>query len=58
MDEPSIARQPPTPIPADDSQRPSKLARPDADQSLPHFGLVGDTRIFLPSGEDTRVVSA
>ncbi len=54
MNEHSIARQLSTPIPADDSQRQSKLARPDADQSLPHFGLVGDTYTILLSGEDTN----
>ncbi len=54
MNEHSVTRQPSTPIPADDPQRRSKLARPDADQSLPHFGLVGDTYTILLSGEDTN----
>ncbi len=54
MNEHSITRQPATPIPADDPQRQSKLARPNADQGLPHFGLVGDTYTILLSGEDTN----
>jgi quercetin dioxygenase-like cupin family protein len=30
------------------------MARPDSDQSLPHFGLVGDTYTILLSGNDTN----
>ncbi len=53
MNEHSITRQPPTPIPADDPQRNLKVARPDTDGSLPHIGLVGDTYTVLLSGDDT-----
>ena len=42
------------PIPADDLQRMFTLARPDADQSLPHIGVVGDTYTFLVVGDDTE----
>lgn len=45
--------QPTAPIPADDLQRNLRLARPEADQSLPHIGLVGDTYTILLSGGDT-----
>ena len=41
------------PIPADDLGRLFTLARPDDDQSLPHFGVVGDTYTFLVVGDDT-----
>ena len=54
MNEHSIPSQPTTPIPADDPQRHSKLARPNADPSLSHVGLVGDTYTILLSGEDTN----
>ena len=48
-----ITRQPVTPIPPDDLQRTSKVARPDTDERLPHIGLVGDTYTVLLSGDDT-----
>ncbi len=54
MNEHSIASQPATPIPADDSHRNLKVARPNTDQSLPHIGLVGDTYTILLSGKDTN----
>ena len=54
MNEYSITRQPPAPIPADDPQRSLKVARPGTDESLPHIGLVGDTYTILLSGEDTN----
>jgi len=41
-------------IPPDDPQRSLKLARPNTDESLPHFGLVGDTYTILLSGDDTN----
>ena len=41
------------PVPPDNNQRQSKVARPDADEALPHIGLVGDTYTVLLSGEDT-----
>src|ERR1700722_8412956 len=50
----SITSQPPTPIPADNPERPLKVARPNTDQSLPHIGLVGDTYTVLLSGDDTN----
>jgi quercetin dioxygenase-like cupin family protein len=45
---------PPTPaIPDDDPERQAVLARPDDDQTLSHWGIVGDTYTTLVSGEDT-----
>jgi quercetin dioxygenase-like cupin family protein len=43
----------PLPIPADDLERKLAVARPNEDQGLPHFGLVGDTYTVLLSGDDT-----
>jgi quercetin dioxygenase-like cupin family protein len=43
----------PAPIPPDDLSRKLAVARPDADQSLPHIGLVGDTYTILVSGQQT-----
>jgi quercetin dioxygenase-like cupin family protein len=40
-------------IPPDDLRRSLVVARPDADQSLPHIGLVGDTYTILLTGKDT-----
>ena len=40
-------------IPPDDPQRHLTVARPNEDESLPHFGLVGDTYTVLVSGDDT-----
>jgi len=37
----------------DDPQRLLTVARPDEDESLPHFGLVGDTYTVLVTGDDT-----
>ncbi len=54
MNEHSITSQPATLLPPDDPQRHLKLACPDTDQSLPHFGLVGDTYTILLAGEDTN----
>jgi quercetin dioxygenase-like cupin family protein len=54
MNEHSITSQPATPIPADNPERPLKVARPNMDQSLPHIGLVGDTYTVLLSGNDTN----
>jgi quercetin dioxygenase-like cupin family protein len=42
-----------TPIPDDDPSRTLTVARPDADESLTHIGLVGDTYTILVRGEDT-----
>jgi quercetin dioxygenase-like cupin family protein len=50
----SLSNQPVEPVPQDDTQRQSKVACPDTDQSLPHIGLVGDTYTVLLSGEDTN----
>jgi len=41
------------PLPPDDLKRSLTTARPDADQTLPHIGLVGDTYTITVSGEDT-----
>ena len=49
----SLTNQPIQAVPPDDIRRQSKLARPNADESLPHIGLVGDTYTVLLSGEDT-----
>ena len=54
MNDHSITSQPATPIPADNPERPLKIANPDTDQSLPHIGLVGDTYTVLLSGNDTN----
>ena len=54
MNNHSITSQAATPIPADNPQRPLKIAKPDTDQSLPHIGLVGDTYTVLLSGNDTN----
>jgi quercetin dioxygenase-like cupin family protein len=40
-------------IPDDDPAREAALARPDDDQTLPHWGVVGDTYTILISGEET-----
>ncbi|MEA3163432.1 MAG: hypothetical protein QOE88_1250, partial [Verrucomicrobiota bacterium] len=53
MNEPADTSKPITPIPPDDLKRDLAIARPNADQSLPHIGLVGDTYTILPSGQDT-----
>jgi quercetin dioxygenase-like cupin family protein len=44
---------PPGPIPADDPRRVLAHVSPDTDESLPHFGVVGDTYTILVSGRDT-----
>jgi quercetin dioxygenase-like cupin family protein len=44
---------PATPIPADNSARKLKIARPDTDESLLHIALAGDTYTILLSGADT-----
>lgn len=40
-------------VPSDDLHRTLTLARPDADQDLPHVGLVGDTYTITVPGEAT-----
>jgi quercetin dioxygenase-like cupin family protein len=40
-------------IPGDDLTRESAVARPDDDQTLAHWGVVGDTYTILISGEET-----
>lgn len=42
-----------TPIPADDPTRSLTVARPNADETLAHIGLVGDTYTILVSGSET-----
>ena len=54
MNEHSVTSPPIAPIPPDNLKRSLKIARPDSDQSLPHFGLVGDTYTILLSGSDTN----
>ena len=45
--------QPSSPIPDDDPARSLVHAQPDTDDSLLHFGVVGDTYTTLISGQDT-----
>ena len=40
-------------IPDDDPTREAAVARPDHDQTLPHWGVVGDNYTTLISGEET-----
>jgi quercetin dioxygenase-like cupin family protein len=42
------------PVPSDDLDRKSVIARPNTDQNLSHIGLVGDTYTILLSGDDTK----
>ena len=49
---PSTAPSNPT-IPDDDTTRRAAVARPDDDQTLPHWGVVGDTYTILISGDET-----
>jgi quercetin dioxygenase-like cupin family protein len=53
MSEPSEKSAGTSAIPDDDSRRKLVVARPDADASLLHLGLVGDTYTVLLTGEDT-----
>ena len=54
MNRHSITSQPLAPVPPDDLKRHLKIARPDTDQTLPHFGIVGNTYTILLSGDDTN----
>jgi mannose-6-phosphate isomerase-like protein (cupin superfamily) len=54
MNKHAITARPISRIPPDDPERSLKLARPNADESLPHIGLVGDTYTILLSGNDTN----
>ena len=54
MNQYSLTNQPIAPVPTDDPTRNLVVARPNADQSLPHIGLVGDTYTVLLSGNDTN----
>jgi quercetin dioxygenase-like cupin family protein len=47
------ATPPQSSIPSDDPHRHLTVARPDDDETLTHFGLVGDTYTILVTGEDT-----
>jgi quercetin dioxygenase-like cupin family protein len=47
------ANSPISPLAPDDPHRHLTIARPNEDQGLPHFGLVGDTYTVLVSGDDT-----
>jgi quercetin dioxygenase-like cupin family protein len=49
----SPASSPEGSIPPDDPQRHLTVARPNEDEGLPHFGLVGDTYTVLVTGDDT-----
>jgi quercetin dioxygenase-like cupin family protein len=49
----STASSPGGSLPPDNPERHLTVARPDEDQSLPHFGLVGDTYTVLVTGDDT-----
>ncbi len=48
-----LAMPPQSSIPSDDPHRHLTVARPDDDETLTHFGLVGDTYTILVTGEDT-----
>ena len=54
MNDNSIGARPVSPIPPDDLTRHLRFARPNADQNLPHIGLVGDTYTILLTGDDTN----
>jgi quercetin dioxygenase-like cupin family protein len=43
----------PSPVPPDDRARTLTHVQPDADDSLPRLGVVGDTYTILVSGQDT-----
>src|ERR1700677_1154135 len=49
----SAASSPQRSLPPDDLQRHLTVARPNEDEGLAHFGLVGDTYTVLVSGDDT-----
>jgi quercetin dioxygenase-like cupin family protein len=49
----SEAKVEPGSLPPDDPHRHLTVARPNEDEGLPHFGLVGDTYTVLVSGDDT-----
>ncbi len=53
MNEHADTAQPAAAPPADNPVRHLKIARPDTDENLPHFAVVGDTYTILLSGEDT-----
>lgn len=40
-------------VPPDDPTRPLSVRRPNADESLPHYGVVGDNYTILLTGADT-----
>jgi quercetin dioxygenase-like cupin family protein len=48
-----VSTSPPSSVPPDDPHRHLTVARPDADESLAHLGLVGDTYTILVTGDDT-----
>jgi quercetin dioxygenase-like cupin family protein len=50
---PSTTAPPAAAIPDDDPTREVVVARPDADQTLAHWGVVGDTYTILIGGEET-----
>jgi quercetin dioxygenase-like cupin family protein len=52
-DKSGMPKQTPSAIPSDNLQRNLAAAQPDADQKLPHIGLVGDTYTILLTGKDT-----
>ena len=53
MTSPGTSQQAESPIPADDPIRKLRLAKPEADDQLPHIGVVGDTYTILLTGQDT-----
>ena len=53
MNATSTTAPPSSALPDDDPKRELGTARPDDDQTLKHWGLVGDTYTILLSGEDT-----
>jgi quercetin dioxygenase-like cupin family protein len=51
--ESKVLKQPASAIPPDNLQRNLAVAQPNADQNLPHIGVVGDTYTILLTGKDT-----
>jgi quercetin dioxygenase-like cupin family protein len=51
--ESNVSKRAPSELPPDNLQRNLAVAQPNADQKLPHIGLVGDTYTMLLTGNDT-----
>jgi quercetin dioxygenase-like cupin family protein len=51
--ESNVSKRAASELPPDNLQRNLAIAQPNADQKLPHIGLVGDTYTMLLTGNDT-----